>query len=136
MKLFESRNRKELEKLMEDHFGIISKVAFTYSNSALECEGLKQEISYQICKSYASFKKKSKVTTWMYQVAINTCMNHIRKYKPAVEQLNSKHDRSEVEPEEHPKTQLLRNAINGLKETDKSLIVLYMEELFTTKHQL
>ena len=129
MKLFESRNKRELEELMKSHFGIISKVAFTYSNSQLECEDLKQEISYQICKAYSGFKHKSKVTTWMYQIAINTCMNHIRKRKPEVEQFSSQHDRPNEEPESHPKAHLLKNAINGLKETDKSLVILYLEEL-------
>ncbi|PCJ65278.1 MAG: RNA polymerase subunit sigma-70 [Bacteroidetes bacterium] len=129
MALFKSRNNKELVKLIKDHFGIISKVAFTYSNSPLECEDLKQEISYQICKSYSSFKHKSKITTWMYQIAINTCMNHIRKYKPVLEELSAKHDRPVDEPQTHPKSQLLKEAINSLKETDKSLIILYLEEL-------
>ena len=128
MELFDSR-KKKLERLISDHFGIISKVAFTYSNSPMDCEDLKQEISYQICKSYPRFRQKSKVTTWMYQVAINTCMTHIRKRKPIVEELKEQHDRSIEEHEPHPKSHLLKGAIDSLKEAEKGLIVLYLEEL-------
>ncbi len=128
MNLFRSKNR-ELKKLFESHFGIIAKVAFTYSNSAEECEDLKQEISYQVCKSYDSFNRKSKVTTWMYRVAINTCLTHIKKKKLKTEPLAVKHDRPEDERPDNSRQQLLKQAIEKLKESDKSLVVLYLEDL-------
>jgi RNA polymerase sigma-70 factor (ECF subfamily) len=51
-----------------------------YTDQKQDQKDLYQEIVYQLWKSYDTFAEKSKISTWMYRVAINT----------AIKQLNSK----------------------------------------------
>lgn len=51
---------------------IIDKVCRLYTNNRQDHKDLFQEITYQLLKGYPSFENKSKVSTWMYSVAIKT----------------------------------------------------------------
>jgi RNA polymerase sigma-70 factor (ECF subfamily) len=59
--------------------GIIYKVASLYTNSAEDQKDVYQEIVYQLWKSYPSFKADSKVSTWMYRIALNTAISNLKK---------------------------------------------------------
>src|SRR5215472_208209 len=46
------------------------------------CRGARRrlpDIMYQLWKSYPQFKWESKFSTWMYRVALNTAITHIRR---------------------------------------------------------
>src|SRR5882757_3089870 len=61
--------------------GLIYKVAKVYTNSREDEQDLYQEIVYQLWKSFDSFRHESKVSTWMYRVALNTSIAHLSKHK-------------------------------------------------------
>ena len=64
--------------------GLIYKIARLYSNTTEDQKDLFQEIVYQLWKSYPSFKGDSKISTWMYRIALNTAITHLKKdnWKP------------------------------------------------------
>ena len=124
-------DEKNIEEIILSHFGIISKVAFTYCNNIDDREDLQQEIIFQICKSFKSFKGNSKISTWMYRVAINTAISDIKKRKKlSTQQLSENHLNLSVEskPEMSDQQVLLKQAINLLDDADKSLVMLYMDD--------
>ena len=67
-------------ELIREHQALIFKVSGMYTDQKQDQKDLYQEIVYQLWKSYDTFAEKSKISTWMYRVAINT----------AIKQLNSK----------------------------------------------
>lgn len=92
-----------------------------------------QEIVLQLWKSYPSFNRQAKVSTWIYRIALNTVFAKLRKEKgwPKNESY-SEHAYQMSEPETTfeniPATEELYRAIAQLSDVDKAIIMLYLEE--------
>jgi RNA polymerase sigma factor (sigma-70 family) len=125
------------DQFLEDlnkNMGIIHRVCttyFFYENE--EREDVLQEIIYQLWKSYPSFNGASQFSTWMYKVAINTAITHIRKNKKAhqKEKLTAQFNQvAESNEQVHleEKIKWLYAAIDTLSQVDKAIILLYLEE--------
>ena len=112
---------------------VVHKICNVYANSREEREDLKQEIILQLWKSYSGFRGKSQFSTWMYRIAFNTAITNIRKPKkhPIVEALSgAEQSIPAVEDIEYMNDDLnsLFKAIAELKEVEKAIIMLYLEE--------
>jgi RNA polymerase sigma-70 factor (ECF subfamily) len=111
------------------HQGIIYKVVNIYAEYKEDREDLLQEIWLQLWLSFPRFKFQSKVSTWMYQVALNTALTHIRKsatrdkHFKEVAAMQLTDDNSERAEQER----LLWDMIRSLKQAEKALILLYIE---------
>ena len=68
-------------KLIQEHQGLLIKIASVYTNTTPDREDLFQEIVYQLWKCFDSFRGESKITTWMYRVGMNTAITHLKKSK-------------------------------------------------------
>ncbi|SHM75097.1 RNA polymerase sigma factor [Mucilaginibacter sp. OK098] len=66
-------------KLIAENQGLIYKVCNMYCNNKLDKEDLFQDIVLQLWRSYPVFKGDSKVSTWMYRIAINNAITRLRK---------------------------------------------------------
>jgi RNA polymerase sigma factor (sigma-70 family) len=124
---------KEFTNMINMHRGIIFKVCHVYGYDKEFKEDLFQEIVLQLWKSFGSFRNESKVSTWMYRVALNTAISHFRKERkqPARQSLTTAElqipDLSTY-PEENDGLLLLNQAISQLTRIEKALIMLYLEE--------
>ena len=76
---------KEFLKTIMDNQKIIYKVCRMYRDSKEDQQDLYQEIVYQLWKSFSSFKNESKVSSWIYRIALNTSLAIYRKSKPNIE---------------------------------------------------
>ncbi len=111
--------------------GLIFKVSSIYTNNKEDRNDLSQEIIYQLWKSFDSFQQKSSLSTWMYRVAMNVAIQHLKMTKrivstvPLNEQfLNFEDiDNSEIEK----KWELLKRHIDNLNLLDKGIIILYLD---------
>ena len=65
-------NENDFLQLLKKHQNIIHKICRIYAYDYSVQKDLFQEISIQLWKSYPRFKGKSKFTTWMYRVGLNT----------------------------------------------------------------
>lgn len=63
---------------LNQNIGIVHRVCHTYFPRDAEREDVFQGIMYQLWKSYPQFKWASKFSTWIYKVALNTVITHIR----------------------------------------------------------
>ena len=98
-------------------------------------EDLFQEIVLQLWKSYPDFQGKSKISTWIYRIALNTIFTRKRKEKTLpIRELLSDNFREIPDPaDDHQarleeSTRALYEAIQQLSETDRAVILLYLEE--------
>lgn len=69
------------EALMEKHMGIIYNIALRMATNQDDAEDMTQEIMIKIFRSLGSFKGNSKFSTWIYRVAVNTCLDELKKKK-------------------------------------------------------
>src|SRR5665647_365589 len=67
--------------IFEQNIGIIIKIARAYTKTIQDKEDLINDIALELWKSFEKFKGDSKISTWIYRVALNTAINYKRKRK-------------------------------------------------------
>jgi RNA polymerase sigma-70 factor, ECF subfamily len=118
--------------LINQHQGLIHKVCIMYENDPEVRNDLFQEIVLQLWKSFPSFRGESKITTWMYRIALNTAISGFRKEtrKVKTEDLKEVHfNISERGDDGEENLQKLQWAIRQLSEIDRAMIMMALEEV-------
>jgi RNA polymerase sigma-70 factor, ECF subfamily len=121
----------EFSSLVNENRGIIFKVCNSYCSNKADIEDLAQEIIFQLWKSYKSYNASYKFTTWMYRIALNTAISFYRKVKKRGNTISLEEHLIEIADNNEAVNQninLLQQFINELKELDKALMILYLEE--------
>lgn len=122
---------KEFTDLIREHQGIIFKITTMYCDNESDQKDLYQDIVYQIWKSFDTFRNDSKISTWMYRVAMNTAITHVKKRSRSqasvsIDKVVLAHiDNENKEMEE--KISLLYRHIHQLSLLDKGLMLLLLE---------
>ena len=113
------------------HAGIIIKICRAYTDSQEDFEDAYQEVCLQIWKSRISFKEQCKWSTWIYRITLNVCLTLIKKKKRKVGISVDifLHEASEGNTAFGDESlNLLYVAIKKLKEIDRIVILMYLEE--------
>ncbi len=120
-----------LEKV-ERHKGVLFKISKMYMDEPEDQNDLFQEITYQLWKAYPTFEGKSKFSTWMYRVALNTAIVFLKSERKrdfiSREEVQNMDIKEESTNQEELKTQIMYNAIHQLSPIDKALIFYYLED--------
>ena len=119
----------EFLELIDRHQGIIHKICRLYRDIKEDREDLFQEIVFQLWKSAPTFENRAKFSTWMYKVALSTAIAAYRKKSPAIKYLPDLPERPEAPRETDEQIVQLFDAVKQLNDSDKALIVLYLEDL-------
>jgi RNA polymerase sigma-70 factor (ECF subfamily) len=121
---------KEFSEQIYNHVGILHKICRTYKKDADDRDDLFQEIVYNAWKSYPKFEGRSKFSTWLYRVALNTALYQNRKDRFFGKKVDVDLVKNAITADvKDDSTELLWMGINRLNETEKSIVVLYLEEL-------
>lgn len=111
------------------------RVCKAYASTENDAQDLFQDVVLQVWKALPGFKGQAALSTWMYRIALNVCLQ--ATYKAANK---AKHVRLEgiyletVQHEEpnvalEQKHQALHHCIQHLNDSDRSVIVLFLEDL-------
>jgi len=123
---------KEFTELIEDNQGIIFNVSAMYCNDLTCRKDLVQEILLQLWRSFPTYDKTRKYTTWMYRIALNTAISQWRKDKTkkevAMDKLPVTVTDDDIINEKSERVRILNIAINRLNKAEKSIIILYMDD--------
>jgi len=123
--------KREFISAIKENEGILYKVTRLYTNSTEDQKDLYQEIVYQLWKSYPSFKANSKISTWMYRVALNTAISNLKKEQRKGTRVSvdnfllNKIDEVDTVMEE--RITLLYAHIKKLSIVEKGIILLHLE---------
>ena len=118
--------------ILEKNIGIILKIARAYSKTFQDKEDLINDITIELWKSFRRFKGDSKISTWIYRVALNTSMNSRRKREKNkllfLEDLKQVESLSWIlEPQDSSHTEILYQCIDELNQLNKAIILLYLD---------
>ena len=127
------QNQREIEKVfvkqIQKHQGILHKICFVYSNNTADKEDLYQEIVLQLWKSYSSFRKEAKFSTWMYRVALNTAITLNKKASKFKTKVLISDDYTVEQVDDYSEDiKILYRAISKLSKIEKAIILLWLEE--------
>jgi RNA polymerase sigma factor (sigma-70 family) len=73
--------KEQFLDVLEKNIGIIIKIARVYTRIEQDKEDLINDIALELWKSFKNFNGASKISTWIYRVALNISMNYKRKKK-------------------------------------------------------
>lgn len=120
--------------VIQTNKGIVYKVANSYSNNSEDRKDLVQEIIVQLWKSFENYNDQYKYSTWIYRIALNVAISFYRKENRRKQVSNPLSDSilnfadSNVAGETDENIGFLQQFISELKEIDKALMLLYLEE--------
>ncbi|SNR46813.1 RNA polymerase sigma-70 factor, ECF subfamily [Maribacter sedimenticola] len=122
----------EFTNLIRDHQGLLFKVTSIYTDTKQDQEDLFQEVVFQLWKYFDSFRNESKITTWMYKVAMNTAITFLKKDKRRPDSVSMADTVSQImEPGNddvyEERLRLLYAHLKHLNHLDKTLIFLLLE---------
>jgi RNA polymerase sigma-70 factor (ECF subfamily) len=120
-------------QIIEQHKGILFKIAKTYCQNEEDRQDLLQEMMIQIWKSLHKYNNTFAITTWLYRICLNVAISFYRKSLtrqhltiPLVAELTS--ISNEENNEKQGQLSLLEKFISELNDLDKALILLYLED--------
>jgi RNA polymerase sigma-70 factor (ECF subfamily) len=129
----DNRLTDQFLNILEKNIGIILKISKAYTNSVQDKEDLINDIVLELWKSFERFKGESKISTWIYRVALNTSMNFHRKKKS--DKLYFPSDLKQFEnsnwwisePSDSEQSEILYQCIDELDKLNKAIILLYLD---------
>ena len=118
-------------QLIRDHEGIIFKISRVYSSGREDQRDLYQEIVYQLWKSFPNYRGTAKVGTWIYRVALNTCISYSARARRRRQQAAALPDWQALweqsDPAMEERVRILYERIQELNAIDKGIVLLYLE---------
>jgi RNA polymerase sigma factor (sigma-70 family) len=122
---------QEFKALVASNHLLIYKVCRMYCATEADIQDLYQDIMIQLWKAFPSFKGESKISTWIYRIAINTSITQFRKIKrrPMHENISDLMTETISNPESRQEdVDELNKAIALLADIEKAVILLYLDE--------
>lgn len=125
--------------------GLVAQIVFKMINNTEDRKDIVQDIYLKAFKNLSGFKFQSKLSTWIAQIAYNTCLDYLQK-KKLVLYINNYEDHEtdgeepgnagshsiSSEPEiltfQKQQSEILKAAIDNLQPLYKTLITLYHNE--------
>lgn len=121
---------KKFIEMIQQHERVIYKVCSFYVSVELPMEDLYQEVVSNLWASYPKFRNESSFSTWIYRIALNTCISGRRKEtrRPKGIPVSILQD-SLIEPETmDEQIKEMYRLIHKLKTMEKAIVLLYLEE--------
>ena len=125
-------NEREFASLIQQHSQIINKVSYFYAIDKLLFEDLWQEIYVNIWLGLNQFRGDSKMSTWIYRVAVNSALMALRSSKQKIETVSFDFGlpdlSSEIDDAQRENLQILHSLIHRLEDIEKAIILLWLDE--------
>lgn len=131
---------KAFEELILLNEKMVFNVVLRMINNPEDAKDISQEVFIKVYKSLNNFNEKSAFSTWIYRVAVNTCIDEIRKRKKvniiSIDEETENGDcaiqKQYADTSETPEERFIQNenknqilkAVNELSNDHKTMIVL------------
>ncbi len=121
---------RQFAKTVREHKSTIYTVCYMFSKDDDEVNDLFQEVLINLWKGYESFGHRSDIRTWIYRVALNTCISLDRKKRrSATVRLAMDINLFEDRDEDTRQVDLLHKRISRLQPFDRAIVLLWLEDL-------
>ena len=139
-------DQEAFRHLVEAYQNKVLRICFGFVRDLEEAEDLAQEVFFKVHVSAGSFRGRSAVSTWLYRITVNCCLNHMRKLKSRgwllwasqsgdspdrLEQLPSDQEPADALLERYERRKMLREAINRLPANQRVAFTLHGVEGFS-----
>lgn len=122
--------KENFESIYRQYSPGIKRICLNYIGDELLSDDLLQETFIIVWKNFDQFRNESKISTWIYRIAVNICLTSIKKRKKEI-WVSDDHLNFISEDETYDNTKdlnFLNKCITELKEADRIIITLVLEE--------
>lgn len=124
------------EQLFKGIFEANSKkiyhLCFGYTNDEDAANDLLQETFLKVWQNLDKFREQSQISTWIYRIAVNTCLTYLKKEKRQNKEAltpNIIENQVEEVSDKQEQVSLLYTCISKLEENERLIITMVMDEL-------
>ncbi len=71
------------QALVERHRAMVYRVAFQFAGNHYDAEDIAQDVFIKVYRSLDKFRQDAQLTSWLYRIAMNACIDHRRRALPA-----------------------------------------------------
>lgn len=71
------------QALVERHRSMVYRVAYQFAGNHHDAEDIAQEVFIKVYRSLGRFRQDAQLSSWMYRIVMNACIDHRRRYSPA-----------------------------------------------------
>lgn len=123
--------KSAFEKIYKEQRSRVVRLCRAYSGDTDEADDLAQEVFIKVWHHLDNFRNESTHSTWIYRIAINTCLSQIRKQKSKpIERLETTFDKADsADQSDGFQIALLYQAIAALPEKDRIILTLLLEDV-------
>lgn len=123
-------DEQQFSQLVRENKSTIYTVCYMFSNNQDEVADLFQEVLIKLWKGYSTFESRSDIKTWIYRVALNTCISIDRKNKRrARNQLSMDINLFADKDAKTEQVSMLHRRINQLQPLDRAIVLLWLENI-------
>lgn len=128
------------KQVLSENKDRIYRICCAYERNAIDRDDLYQEIAINIWKNLDKFEGRSAISTWIYRIAVNTSLMHIKKEsrrnstkteldENSLNIAEPPDDDREEKIETGKKIEILNECINELGTLDRLIISMVLEDL-------
>ena len=126
-------DKSEFIRILSENNTIINKICFGYTNNDEDRKDLRQDILVQLWKAYPSFNHQSRISTWIYRIALNTAISNFRKTKRTIQESALSQSNYQIPDIDESKDlsdniAVLYQLIHKLNDLDKAIMLLYLDD--------
>jgi len=117
-------------QLVRSHQSRVLNLIYRFTRDRQDAEDLAQEIFFKVWKNARSFRGRSAFSTWLYRLAVNTCLNYRQKKKnepeplPLLGDLEAQTTTAGEAIVNRERKSLLDKALNALPARQKMALIL------------
>ena len=123
-------NEQQFTDIVRRNRSTIYTVCYMFSKDNDEVANMFQEVLIRLWNGQESFDGRSDIKTWIYRVALNTCItidkrkkrNHKTQLSMDIDYFNSREVKSE-------QAQFLHRRISRLQPLDRAIVLLWLEDI-------
>ena len=123
-------DQKQFSVMVRQNKNTIFTVCYMFSKDQEEVNDLFQEVLIRLWQGFDNYKGNSKERTWIYRVALNTCISFERKKR--------RHNKKQVymgddlfgcNEHDSQQTEVLHKRITRLRPLDRAIVLLWLEDI-------
>lgn len=119
----------EFAQIVKENKSTIYTVCYMFSKDSDEVNDLFQEVLVNLWKGLGSFRGCSDMRTWIYRIALNTCISLDRKKKMKTVPLTMDANLFEDRDKDTQQVKMLHDRIGRLQPFDKAIVLLWLENI-------
>jgi RNA polymerase sigma-70 factor (ECF subfamily) len=126
----QEEQERDFIRMIKENERVIYKVCSVYVSEEFPMEDLYQETVLNLWKAFPRFRNESSYSTYIYRVALNTCISGIRreKHRPKKAPLSFSEELIFEPDNMEENIRELYRLIRQLKTLERAIILLWLEE--------